>query len=494
MATPVVSIAVISGHRHLAGDIAVVIRWRSNMLNTRGFLLLVLGLAGAGAAFTLLTRPGAGVPREKTLELLKDRLSSDGDRDVRGTTARSLGKIGDRSAVQALLLAYQKDASIMTEVVEAFIEMNIAPAEIRPDSSSPSRIHDGLVVLKDALLKIDLKIIAAYAMAWSVMISVGSAVSSWRSRRFKSRAGLFRHTLWVALTNLSSIAVIVMITYAGLSQVRQRDQQPEPKTAEMLSVELARKTRDHSSVSWLMSLLADTDRPVELRRRAAQALGAIADSASVAALQTAAQADEPLIRIYAVWALGNVYTNDQKKREDELTQNWLNEQAIKRLSDVLMLSATNATAYARRGRAYAALGRYQDAISDFDKALVYSVSGRAEIYSERAMAFATAGRTMDAVADYTQALKDEPKFAFAYLGRGLAYSSLKRFTDAAADLQNAVRLDPGSFETRLSLADVYVQVGRSDEALAEYAKCSDVAGSELDRETVKQRLAAMRTK
>jgi len=78
-------------------------------------------------------------------------------------------------------------------------------------------------------------------------------------------------------------------------------------------------------------------------------------------------------------------------------------QAIADFTKALMINPNDATAYNKRGNAYAAKGQYDQAIADYDKALAINPN-YAERYVNRGMAYAAKGKKDQAMTDYTKAL------------------------------------------------------------------------------------------
>ncbi len=78
----------------------------------------------------------------------------------------------------------------------------------------------------------------------------------------------------------------------------------------------------------------------------------------------------------------------------------------------------DAGAYNKRGVAYARKGQYDQAISDFNKAL--EINPRyATAYYNRGVAYARKGQYDQAISDFTKALEINPRYATAYYNRGL---------------------------------------------------------------------------
>jgi tetratricopeptide (TPR) repeat protein len=100
-----------------------------------------------------------------------------------------------------------------------------------------------------------------------------------------------------------------------------------------------------------------------------------------------------------------------------------------------------AATYNNRGIAYKNLGRYQDAIRDYTRALSIDPDN-ASAYINRGFAYDELGRYQDAIRDCTRALSIDPDNAIAYNNRGFAYDELGRYQDAIRDYTRTLSIDP----------------------------------------------------
>ena len=117
------------------------------------------------------------------------------------------------------------------------------------------------------------------------------------------------------------------------------------------------------------------------------------------------------------------------------------EDAIADWDEVIRLAPDFAAAYGNRGWAKLALERNREAITDCDEAIRLGANF-AWIYNNRGAAKANLGRYDEAIADYDEATKVDPNFPLAYSNRGWAKSNLERFQEAIADCDEAIKLDP----------------------------------------------------
>lgn len=102
--------------------------------------------------------------------------------------------------------------------------------------------------------------------------------------------------------------------------------------------------------------------------------------------------------------------------------------------------------YNGRGKAYSALGQYERAIQDFDKAITYP---EVKYYVNRGKAYSALGQYKRAIQDYNKAIKLNKHYDFyskdhaadAYYNRGLAYEQLKEYKKALKDYQKTLELE-----------------------------------------------------
>ena len=127
----------------------------------------------------------------------------------------------------------------------------------------------------------------------------------------------------------------------------------------------------------------------------------------------------------------------------------------------------DAEAYHNRGVAHAELGRYAEAIAEYDEAIRLRPD-YAKAYFGRGNARARLGRHAEAIADYDEAIRLQPDLAEAYYNRGLAYASLGWYEEAIADYDEAIRQRPDYAEAYNNRGVAHAELGRYAEAIAEY--------------------------
>lgn len=116
-----------------------------------------------------------------------------------------------------------------------------------------------------------------------------------------------------------------------------------------------------------------------------------------------------------------------------------------------------AWAYNNRGAAYAQLGRYQDAIRDFDETIRLE-PGDPAAHANRGFLLLNSGLPEQAIAAFDSAIGLDPAMTGAYRGRGDGYYDLDQYQRAIDDYDRALALgglDPNDeAETRALRAEM----------------------------------------
>ncbi|GCF11829.1 tetratricopeptide repeat protein [Dictyobacter arantiisoli] len=119
------------------------------------------------------------------------------------------------------------------------------------------------------------------------------------------------------------------------------------------------------------------------------------------------------------------------------------EQALLNLNRAIGLDervAGRLGAYGNRGQAFAALKRYDEAITDFYQALYFKPDD-VILLNRLGAAYTDSGRPEHSLEHYQKALSLQPRMAFTYNNRGEAYRLLERYDEALADFNQALEID-----------------------------------------------------
>lgn len=107
----------------------------------------------------------------------------------------------------------------------------------------------------------------------------------------------------------------------------------------------------------------------------------------------------------------------------------------------IRLAPTYSFGYRSRGNVSDAMGRYDDAIADYTKAI--SIEPRdVGVLIDRGKTFSKTGRDREAVADFSHAIDIDGNAMVAFRERGLVYKKLGDFAASMADLSWFTRSAP----------------------------------------------------
>jgi tetratricopeptide (TPR) repeat protein len=158
-----------------------------------------------------------------------------------------------------------------------------------------------------------------------------------------------------------------------------------------------------------------------------------------------------------------------------------NAEALADLTRAIELHPNFSAAYICRARTHYALGRYAEALADYDRfdeiGFTGTGSGYAPVIDEerRGDICRRLGRYDEALACFSRALDYVPDDAVALGGRGDAFRLLGRNAEALADLTRAIELDPDLPGAHASRGAVYQALGRDEEACADLARAAELA-------------------
>lgn len=122
-------------------------------------------------------------------------------------------------------------------------------------------------------------------------------------------------------------------------------------------------------------------------------------------------------------------------------------------------AAASYVAYNNRGKAYGALGNYNEAIKDYSKVIELNPL-YADGYHVRGNIYLKLGNYQQAVGDYTFAIQLKTKYyKEAYSNRGIANYNIGDYQQAINDFNNAIMLDPQDKTAYDNREIVYQRIG-----------------------------------
>jgi len=161
------------------------------------------------------------------------------------------------------------------------------------------------------------------------------------------------------------------------------------------------------------------------------------------------------IILAALYSLGTINRNKVWKDQFNL---W---------SDTVRKSPDSAEAHNNLGNEYAAQGRMDSAVTEFQAALRLKPD-YIEAYYNLGNEYAAQGQLDRAVAEYQTALLLQPDYAEAHYNLGIAYASQNQWARATAEFQAASRLIPDSAGVHNNLGIAYASQNQFDKATAEF--------------------------
>ena len=127
----------------------------------------------------------------------------------------------------------------------------------------------------------------------------------------------------------------------------------------------------------------------------------------------------------------------------------------------------------KKGTDYGRHGSYNEAISEFNKAIEAS-PGSASAYYDRGFVYDKKENLDQAISDYTKAIEIDPNFTDAYYNRGFAYYKKGTFDLAISDYSKVIELSPSSPDAYYGRGLVYSKKGNLNEAISDYTKAIEV--------------------
>ena len=129
--------------------------------------------------------------------------------------------------------------------------------------------------------------------------------------------------------------------------------------------------------------------------------------------------------------------------------------------------------YSNRGAAYANKKQYDEAISDYSRAIELN-PGYATAYYNRAIAYANKRLYGKAISDFSRVVELNPGDSAAYTGRATAYANRKQYDPAISDYTKAIELNPDDYTAYYNRSMVYADEKQYGPAVADCAKATEL--------------------
>ena len=167
------------------------------------------------------------------------------------------------------------------------------------------------------------------------------------------------------------------------------------------------------------------------------------------------------------------------------------QESIEDYDRAIELKPDFAEAHGNRGVTNFELKEYKAALEDYDRAISLKPDF-AEAHNNRGNANRALGRNAEAVEDYDRAISLKPDFAEVYYNRGNAKAELGQPASALADYDRAISLKPDFAEAYSNRGNAKRALGRNAEAVEDYDRAialkPDSAEAYSNRGTAKEKL------
>ena len=127
----------------------------------------------------------------------------------------------------------------------------------------------------------------------------------------------------------------------------------------------------------------------------------------------------------------------------------------------------------RRGHIYHLLGRYKEALADFNHAIQLDPDAAWAI-APRGVTYLEMGCYGEALADLDRAVELDSGYTLAIAGRGTTYMEMRRYEEALAEFDKVIELDPDCTWAIANRGVTYLRMGCYEEALADLRRAHEL--------------------
>jgi tetratricopeptide (TPR) repeat protein len=145
-------------------------------------------------------------------------------------------------------------------------------------------------------------------------------------------------------------------------------------------------------------------------------------------------------------------------------------EALRQIDAALKINSRIADAHVNRGNVLKKLGRFDEALASYDKAIALRGEPDAMLLTCRGSVLRDLGRLDEALAGLDRAISLQPNSADAFNNRGNVHKDMQRFDAALADYVRAIALKRDNADAFNNRGNLYKQLGQKDQALDDYEK------------------------
>lgn len=161
-------------------------------------------------------------------------------------------------------------------------------------------------------------------------------------------------------------------------------------------------------------------------------------------------------------------------------------EALRDYDIAIALYPLDADYYVNRGVTYHNLRRYEDAIREYDIALTFDEES-ANTYRNRGVTQEAMGRLGEAIWSFNQSIRLDSTNAELFYSRGNVFKGMEQYEKALADFDQAIFLDPTYAYAYFNRGVLYEELGHDEEAANDYNRYLEIHGNQDgDAEDVRQ--------
>ena len=149
------------------------------------------------------------------------------------------------------------------------------------------------------------------------------------------------------------------------------------------------------------------------------------------------------------------------------------EDAIQDYNKAIDLNPNNASYYYNRGTTFANLEKFEDAIQDYNKAIDLNPNDES-VYYNRGVAFIYLNEYEKAIENLSKAIDLNPNKDSTYYNRGIAFTNLSDSEKAIKDFNKAIDLNSNNASYYNNRGTLYINQGNYDEAVKDFSKAIDL--------------------
>jgi tetratricopeptide (TPR) repeat protein len=156
--------------------------------------------------------------------------------------------------------------------------------------------------------------------------------------------------------------------------------------------------------------------------------------------------------------------------------------AVDEYSNAININPKRGGLYLQRGLTYLELEKYEEALTDLNKAYELDKANKPAILVCRGRALSGLGKYERALSDLDTAISEDPKFVLAYISRADTYLSKGEDDKALDDLNRALALDPKQAKAYFLRARYFKNKNNRELALKDFNMAVSLDSSFLDHD------------